>query len=304
MLAMAPRAEERLHPVAHSTLWFRKRAARRDVEILAAEDRRYDADFYLLQTWFILEQYKIQLDKPLRRVFGEKREADDGQTRRWVREYVEALARLPHPRRVDAIHLDAAEEEDEPGECAVQTFFDARRSNMTQRGGNDKKSHFINCFNQYAGVQKEPLEPRLLGAVEARLDQYGLVDAGAASRADRFARVTQDHIRIILGELGKGSGQATAIYRAVTDRRVKDLDLLREKVLQDFDAFNELHSRKYSCTNSFKYQHLLYQFLQRHGHACDYRDFKFLKTTERKKHHEEMYKKIFAELQWNYLPMF
>lgn len=303
-------------------------------------ERNYDYDFYILETWKLIELYEKELEKPLKKIFGKKsndisRDRDDV-----AKKYLELVTRLVisdiYPKRFDKItytntdifecsrcksaDLEFDKECDAFMACSKcgfrqeysnikVTYIDPKRTNMCQRSANDKKSHFINCFNQWAGIQKITISQDILESIEAKLDKYGALNKTASTRAEKFCRVTKDHIKIVLKDLNlykTHSENITSIYRIITERYIQDLEIIRDKVLQDFDIFNDLYNRRYSaeCSKPFKYQHLLFQFLRRHGFACDYKDFKFLKTTERKKIHEEMYKDIFSELKWNYVSMF
>lgn len=318
-----------------STPWYRylcDMTERR--KTVMSDERVFDYDFYVLETGIIISKYIDELNTPLKKVFGRREPEQRKQKATIVKEYIQIISKLyissVYPRRFDGIQEQKLSDKEECyecgggnllyekdtelftcAECGVQqlfsnvkgSFYDSKRTNTTQRSSNEKRNHFINCFNQYEGSQCIDLPIGFLGEVRDILNKYSLVDSGLE---EKYSRVTKEHIKLILKDMKlyrKYCDSLTYIYREITEQPCRDLSLLKEKVLNDFDMFDEVYNKKYSLIKKpFHYQQLLFQFLRRHGHACHRNDFKFLKTTDRKMFHEKVYKEIFADLGWNYTP--
>jgi hypothetical protein len=188
-------------------------------------------------------------------------------------------------------------------------FGDLKRFNLAQKTMSDKRNHFIDCFNQYQGRCKNGLPGDMLVLIEEKLDHYKLIDHAQTTRENQYSKVTKEHIKIVLKDLRLSREMyenINYIFSLVAGKPVRNIEYLREKVLHDFDLFNEAYIKKYPnfAAKTYKYQQLLYQFLRRHGCKCDPSDFNFLKTTERKARHDEIYSSLFEDLGWNYISLF
>lgn len=192
---------------------------------------------------------------------------------------------------------------------------DSKRVNLLQKNLYDKRNHFLDCINNFQGNQRCIIDPELIERIESHLRQYvNLVDESRTERVEQFRFVEKKHIKLILKELGISKDHydnINPIYHKITAKPVNDISHLKDKLLKDFDMFNEHFARKYENSGTteidkkaFNYQHLLFQLLRRHHYKCNMSDFNFLKTTERKSYHDDMYRVIFEELNWNYVPLF
>ena len=295
-------------------------------------DQQYDYEFYILETGSLIEEYLNLLKIPVKIVFG-ARPQTPRITISQIIMYKYVLSRLylstDPPRRFD--HSLAPATSKSSTFCATCgaimddiicpacsapavdstayaiSYSDAKYP-IQPRTCSEKRNHFVNCFNQYQGQVKGILDPQIILRVEQELLKYGVVDVDKPARVDKYARVTKEHIKLILKDLSlfkANNDNLTYIYYTITDRR-QSIAHLKEIVLRDFDRFNDAYTKHYPNTDkkSFNYQQLLFQFLSRHGHKCNPDDFNFLKTTDRKIQHDQIYKKIFQELGWNYVSFF
>lgn len=318
---------ERIFCSDNATQWYMNMAALSDrISDICLKERIYDYDFYILETEPILGSYVCELNIPVKRVFGKRYIRSDKSKKKLVDLYMNVVSRLRisdvYPRRFDGAQMSEVIEEPpctcddiecegcvENREYSIKTTYnDTKRASVSHRTTNEKRSHFLNCFNQHMGVQKVSLPPDLLNKIEASLYKYDLINTETQVREERFARVTKEHVKLILKDLNlykNYNENLTLIFKQITGDPCPDVNCIKEKVMRDFDIFSDLYDRKCPADKKpFKYQQLLFQFLRRHGYACECYDFKFLKTTERKIYHEEIYKSLFAELGWNYTSMF
>lgn len=182
---------------------------------------------------------------------------------------------------------------------------DSKRVNICSKYSYDKKSHFLNCINQYQGKHKTGIEPDVLQRIEAELDKYNLIDHTKKTRRAKYQNVTKEHIFLFVKELKltKSYGDINLIHHLITNKPLNDVSHLTEKLLQDFDQFVQMHHKEFPNEferKNFNYQHLLYQLLMRHKYPCNPAEFNFLKTVDRRCFHDEICRKIFENLGWNY----
>jgi hypothetical protein len=186
---------------------------------------------------------------------------------------------------------------------------DSKRVNICSKYSYDKKSHFLNCINQYQGKHKSGIEPDILQLIEKELERYNLIDHTKRNRRGKYQNVTKEHIFLFVKELKltKCYGDINLIHHLITGRPLNDISHLTEKLLQDFDQFVQQHHKQFPNEferKNFNYQHLLYQLLMRHKYPCNPTEFNFLKTIDRKYYHDEICRTIFENLGWNYSSLF
>lgn len=186
---------------------------------------------------------------------------------------------------------------------------DSKRINICSKYSYDKKSHFLNCINQYQGRHKSGVDPDIIQAIIRELDKYNLIDHSQTQKTDKYKNVSKEHILLFVKELRltKCYGDVNLIHHLITGYPLNDISHLTEKLLQDFDQFVQMHYKLFPNDmerKNFNYQHLLYQLLMRHKYPCNPAEFNFLKTIDRKYYHDEICRSIFENLGWNYSSLF
>lgn len=189
------------------------------------------------------------------------------------------------------------------------THNDSKRVNICTKYSYDKKSHFLNCINQYQGRHKSGVEAEILELIEKELDRYHLIDHSKKTKRAKYKNVTKEHILLFVKELKltKCYGDVNLIHHLITDYPLHDISHLTEKLLHDFDQFVQMHHKQFPNEferKNFNYQHLLYQLLMRHKYPCNPAEFNFLKTIDRKCYHDDICRAIFENLGWNYASLF
>jgi hypothetical protein len=189
------------------------------------------------------------------------------------------------------------------------THNDAKRVNICSKYSYDKKSHFLNCINQYQGKHKSGIDEDTLAQIEKEIEKYNLIDQTKRNRKAKYRNVTKEHIFLFVKELKltKCYGDINLIHHLITGHPLNDISHLTEKLLQDFDQFVQMHHKLFPNEierKNFNYQQLLYQLLVRHKYPCNPAEFNFLKTIDRKYYHDEICQTIFENLGWNYSSLF
>lgn len=189
------------------------------------------------------------------------------------------------------------------------THNDSKRVNICSKYSYDKKSHFLNCINQYQGKHKSGIDQTTIDLIEKELDKYNLVDHSKKTKKAKYRNVTKEHIFLFVKELKltKCYGDVNLIHHLITGYPLNDISHLTDKLLHDFDHFVQMHYKLFpneTERKNFNYQQLLYQLLLRHKYPCNPAEFNFLKTIDRKYYHDEICRKIFENLGWNYSSLF
>jgi hypothetical protein len=172
---------------------------------------------------------------------------------------------------------------------------DSERINICSKYTYEKRSHFINCIDQFQGKTKTEIEPAALRLLHDEMTKYRLTPS----------TLTKEHVLLFIKDLklSKYYGDINIIYHKLTGKELHDISHLIDHLKDDFDTFVKVYYKLYpqeTERRNFNYQQLLFQLLSRHKYPCASSDFNFLKTIERKTYHEDICKQIFEILGWNY----
>ena len=125
-----------------------------------------------------------------------------------------------------------------------------------------------------------------------------------------FEKVEKEHITIFLkdSKFVKHYEDAVLIFHTLTGKPVPDLSYLEEELMNDFDILVEQYDKKFKENsdrkNFINTQYVLFQLLRRHKYPCQKEEFNILKTIDRKYYHDEICSELFADLGWNFQPIF
>jgi hypothetical protein len=292
----------------------------------------YNINFYISDTVHFIEDYKRLLKVPKKMNFiGKLIETDNQEKYEILNGYLKASSKytnITHEKIVVDVkcfnchrNLEYEILEDSTFICSncsseqgssiiVSSFSDAERVNISSKYSYDRKTHFRECVSQYHGKQNVIIPAKVYTDLDKSFLFHGLVDGTVATpRFKRYTRVSKKVVLMFLKELGysKHYENLNLIHSVVTDSKLDDISHLMDLILDDFDALSELYDRKFthvSRKNFINTQYVLFQLLRKHGHDCDKEDFTNLKTVDRKFFHEEIIKKLFQDLGWNYVSIF
>ena len=288
--------------------------------------------FYIADTVQYVEEYKRILRIPRKMNFmGKVVEHDNTSKIDVINSYIDACSkysRITHDKievKTKCINCgDILEYEilddcsfvcnlcssDQGSSVIVSSFTDADRVNVSSKYSYDRKTHFRECLGQYHGKQNVNIPDKLYKDLDECFLFHSLLDGDETTpRKERYARVTKGVILRFLKELGipKQYENINLIYSVVTGTELHDISSIIDPILEDFDILSELYDRKYTNGNRKNFintQYVLFQLLRKHGHDCDKEDFSNLKTVDRKFFHEDILKKLFQDLGWNYVSIF
>ena len=291
-----------------------------------------DLPFYISETIHLIEKYKKLLKTPKKISFmgctsssGDDRE--DVVRGDVIDEYIKIACEYYYiePREVTKIKcvscnviIEKVEYEDMIVVCQdcsseqgnntlLSSFSDSSRIHVSSKYSYGRKTHFIECINQYQGKQNVIIPSELYDKLEEKIGFHDILigDINTPTK-ERYSKVTKKSILSFLKELGypKQYENINLIHSRITNTPLDDIDHIRELILIDFDKISDTYDKLYaniSRKNFINTQYVLYQLLCRHGHPCDKNDFKGVKTMDRKFFHEDIIQTIFETIGWNYL---
>ena len=286
-----------------------------------------DLPFYISDTICIIESYKKLLKIPKKINFMGKVEKDNSIDTRMtliVDEYVKVSSEYKyiHTDNVTEVKcsscghdIDMKNATDESisvcDHCSseqgvgmmLSSFSDSSRVHISSKYSYDRKSHFIECINQYQGKQNVVIQEQLIADIFSKLQSYDLLVHNNVVK--RYSKVTKKAILSIIKELGhpKHYENINLIFSKVTGSELIDICHIQDNILNDFDILSDTYDKLFGDIerkNFINTQYILYQLLRKHGHDCNSSDFSGVKTIDRKFFHEDVIRRIFEHLGWNY----
>jgi len=193
----------------------------------------------------------------------------------------------------------------------VTSYRDSDRVNSSSKYLYDRKTHFKDCYKCYQGKQNCTIPQVLYDDLEEQFElHYLLFGDKSTPKKERFKKITKEHVKMFLKELGyiKHYENVILIHYNMTGKKPDDIGHLENRLDEDFDKLLNLYDLRYAYldrSNFLKNQYILFQLLMRYKHPCKKEDFSnILRTIDRKVFHDEICKELFEELGWNHTPFF
>jgi hypothetical protein len=194
----------------------------------------------------------------------------------------------------------------------ILSFKDIERVNISSKYTYDRRTHFRDCFYQFQGKQNVTIPQSLYDEITNQLLAHGIIPKNYKDlpKEMAFEKVEKEHISIFLkdSKFVKHYEDAVLIYHTLTCKPVPELAYLEEDLMNDFDILVEQYDKKFKDNtdrkNFINTQYVLFQLLRRHRYPCQKEDFNILKTIDRKYYHDEICSQLFADLGWNFQPLF
>ena len=296
-------------------------------------------NFYLMETAEIINNYEKILRKPKKVSFMGTVEEPDEEKIKLVKQYLNIIKKYKSKgipvvitekseticencqKTVDKIDVDGFSVCTNCGKevrlaASSSSYKDVERVNVGSKYTYDKRIHFRDCMNQYQGKQNSSIAQVVYDALEKQFDLHGLL-IKSRNRNEKFSKITKNHVLLFLRETGysKHYEDAVLIHYTLTGKKPPDISQLESKILSDFDQLVETYEKlfqdnfngggmKLNRKNFINNQYVLYQLLTRYKFPCDISEFNILKTVERKSYHDEICRKLFSHLGWNFVSVF
>jgi hypothetical protein len=221
----------------------------------------------------------------------------------------------------NATHFDVFDNQSVCRECGtvidqfqnnILSFKDIERVNISSKYTYDRRTHFRDCFYQFQGKQNVTIPTSLYDDITQQLFSHGIIPHNHRDlpKEMAFEKVEKEHITIFLkdSKFVKHYEDAVLIFHTLTGKPVPDLSYLEEDLMNDFDILVEQYDKKFKENsdrkNFINTQYVLFQLLRRHKYPCQKEEFNILKTIDRKYYHDEICSELFADLGWNFQPIF
>jgi hypothetical protein len=184
------------------------------------------------------------------------------------------------------------------------TYRDAARTSTASKFTYNKRAHFSDAMKRFQG--KQNIDPAKLAAVleyiRQEMNRHRIVPEQGTP-----ASLTKVHVHTFLAESGKSHlakhyDDINLIFSRLTGEPCPDISHLEESLYADFEA-QEVMYEELGCLgrrNSLAVAYKLYRLLQRRGFQCTLQDFFVLRTVERRKEHDDILKKVWGALGWEW----
>jgi ribosomal protein L37AE/L43A len=290
-----------------------------------------DVSYYIMKSKPILDEYSKILYKKSTISFRRGKKKDNPKKKelislylRIANEYLDDAitikSKLPQdPKKCQECSSDILIVRDDGintcGECGLQqhsicytsSHTDIERTNVTGKYKYDPRIHFRDTLHRYQGKQHVTINPEVYTKLEKIMEQHHLLIDSSDKKA-RFYKVTKDHVRLFLKELGydRHYENHILIHNHLTGQKSDDISHLEGVLMDDFDILFKMYNEEYRMSekterSSFiSTQIVLFELLRRHGYKCDIHDFNVLKNIDRKIWHENVCSTIFAKCRWKY----
>lgn len=294
--------------------------------------------FYLMESYLILEECH-DLSQQVREISFMGKKKSDKPRSCYVRKFAQILKPLKNVININYVYdsdTDSDIESKKKTECPVcmkkittqyddvsricecgfqeDTHFkkniykDSEKSVMKDKNPDDtQKTHFKDCMKQHQGTQKVSIEPEVYEKLEKQFQSHNLLGPEYLPRKERFNQITKNHVHTFLRRTNQSKHyeNETLIWSNLTEKPGPDISHLEDKLLDDYDALMAVYHKmdKKGRTNALNSQYILYQLLRKHKYKCDQSDFNIIKTDDRREYHNNMCRKIFNQLGWNFIPI-
>ena len=298
-----------------------------------------DYNFYVLESFPIIDRYKIILRTPVKISFFSTGDTSPNKEKESIiAEYIQIAKR--YIKNID-VDLDFAQKVRKVlcenctskrvvatdgvsllcQECGYEkdlngnsvSYKDISRITILQKYMYERKSHFRDCINQYQGKQICKLDDDIFPKLDIEFEKHHmLVGDKNTIRETRYQNVKLEHVVMFLKELGydKQHENSKYIHSVITGKNYPDLSHVEDQLMTDFDVLVNAYVKKYKYENKISrksfmnIQYVLFQLLNKNKVPYRKEDFNILKTNDRKTFHDDIAKSLFEDLGWNHTALF
>jgi len=299
-----------------------------------AQENRFN--YYIMDTFQILEDYKKILKKPIKVSFTSVKPMNNKEKEALVKKYLKMAAKyinldafLKSPpkkkkrkkplvicqncdNRVDFevvennIHICLHCSSEQVVPSYSSSYKDSDRINISSKYTYDRRIHFRDAIKCLQGKENSTIDQVVFDDLEDQFRKHFLLEGDENTpKKERYKRISKQTILLFLKDLGytKYYENINLIHYRITGNKPDDITHLEEKLLEDFDKLTELYDvmfKHLDRKNFINTKNILYQLLKRHKHPVNQNDFTFLKTVDRQLFHDDVSKQLFTKLGWNW----
>jgi predicted RNA-binding Zn-ribbon protein involved in translation (DUF1610 family) len=180
--------------------------------------------------------------------------------------------------------------------ASVSSYGENNRINVAQRYVYDKRAHFGDSIKKFQAKQNTTILDQVYKDLWNKIHSHDI----------SIDKITEDHIYEFLKLTGHSDHyeDIKLIYCEMTGKSAPDISHLEQKLFELFDEVDPVYERVKSPgrVNFLNGQFVLFKLLQKLKYPCKESDFYILRTREKMLEHDQIWKKICAELSWTYIP--
>jgi hypothetical protein len=197
------------------------------------------------------------------------------------------------------------------GKCQPNVIHSTinERVNVSSKYSYERISHFMKCVSQYQGKQNTKIPPIVHSKLEKYFKCNNLLvesDEPSTNRFERYKRVSKQDVYEGLKEsnLSKYYNDVFLIHHQITGQPRNDLSHIENSLFKDFETLSNLYDEKYKNeierSSFLNGKYILYHLLKTYKYPCDDLLFLMLKTHERRAFYDDICRRLFTSLKWNF----
>lgn len=186
--------------------------------------------------------------------------------------------------------------------------FNSDTVNVNKKNQYKESIHYMEVMQYYHGEVKKPLSNEVIALIESEV----MLRHKSATPADNYAALTPRDLKGIMKHIKFPNGEKyynyiPYVYNILTRKQVMNVkDHFDTFMMQFNELLNvwEKYIKNSSARNSFLSSHyVFYQILLKNGFVDESRQVILLKSTEKKREHDELFRKMCAILKWEFTPV-
>jgi len=272
---------------------------------------------YIYNTEKILEEYNSLVSKPIKVDFmGNKIFDDDEKKQTLIGEFLNIAKNYVNIKPIEGkrksmlceeCKIELQRDDDFFFICpncgysikhfaSISSYGEGSRINVAQRYVYDKRAHFGDSIKKFQAKQNTTILEQVYKDLWDKINSHDIP----------IDKLSEDHIYEFLKLTGHSDHyeDIKLIYCELTGKVAPDISHLEQKLFELFDEVDPVYERVKSPgrVNFLNGQFVLFKLLQKLKYPCKESDFYILRTREKMLEHDQIWKKICAELSWTYIP--
>lgn len=292
------------------------------------EDERDKLTEYICRTCKYLDEFK-KIQKPgLDHFFGNTKEAPNHELTNILCKYLHIIrdyvpVEVHEEQTIDvctycgSYNFITSEESITCFDCCKQddiysiqsSYKDSNRVNVNQKYRYKRTAHFRDTVVQYQGKQNKKIPKKVYDDLTKEFRKMNIPikgDEPISNKENYNIRISKKLIYLMLKKTGNNSYYEDIhfIHAYFTGEPLHDIHNIEKDLFKDFDKIIEIYDgMNIKRKNFLNSQYILFQLLKRYKVKVEEHDFEILKTTERLKVHDDIYKQICEQLGWTFVPL-
>jgi hypothetical protein len=179
--------------------------------------------------------------------------------------------------------------------ASVASYQENARINIAQRYVYDKRAHFGDSIKKFQANQNTTISEKVYSDLWDKINIHELP----------IDKLTKDHLYEFLKLTGHSDHyeDVTLIFCELTGKTAPNISHLEQQLYTLFDQIDPVYEqvKPPERVNFLNGQFVLFKLLQKLKYPCREEDFYILKTRDKMLEHDQIWKKICEELNWQFI---